>query len=139
MKTRRLLKASRLVELGACQSQVKLFRRLFGAQVFVTVPRMVAVADSFDWNWGARNLLGAPALADYQRAIAPTWADYERARAPAWAEYQRAIAPASADYQRATAAARADYERARAAALADYQRARAAAFARAYINDTVRS
>ena len=105
MRIKRLLKASRLVELGACSSQVEKFRELWGDQVYVTVPRMVAVADKFDWNWGARRLLSVPAWAEYKRVHAAAWAEYKRVHAPALAEYERVRAPALAEYERVRAAA----------------------------------
>ena len=124
MRTERLLKASRLVELGACSSQVAKFRELWGEQVYVTVPRMVAVADKFDWDWGARKLLSAPARAEYDRVTAAARAEYERVTAPAWAEYGRVRATAWAEYGRV-----------RAPAWAEYERVRAPAWARLYIQE----
>jgi hypothetical protein len=117
---------------GACADQLRLFEEMFGQSVDVTRDLCVSVADKFNFTWAARELLTAPALADYERATATAWPDYERATATAWADYGRATATAWADYGRATATARADYGRAMATARADYGRARAAAFANAY-------
>ena len=94
MKTRRLLRASTLVRLGACSDQVRLFRKLFGTQVYVTVSRAEGVADKFDLDWLANRILSASALDEYARATAPARAEYGRAVASAEAEYGRAVAPA---------------------------------------------
>ena len=94
MKTRKLLRISQLIEAGACPEQVKLFRKLFGKQVFVTVKRAVSVADKFDFSWAARTLLTPPARADFDRVCAPAWEDYDRVYAAARADRERVIAPA---------------------------------------------
>jgi hypothetical protein len=96
MKTRRLLKASQLIAVGACPNQVKLFYELFGAQVYVTVKRAESVADKFDFSWAANKLLSAPARAEYDRVRAQAGAEYDRVRAPARAEYDRVTAQAFA-------------------------------------------
>ena len=96
MRTKRLLKASRLVELGACPGQVKLFRKLWGEQVYVTVPRMFTVAYQFLWDWGAEYLLSAPAGCAYEEARAPAQRAHQEAIATAWRAYDEATAPAFA-------------------------------------------
>ena len=88
---------TQLRRLKACGSQLETFEHLFGE---VCAPDSLEEAlelaqrhaAEFEWDWGAQNLLTAPARADYERAIAPAWADYERAIAPAWADYARARA-----------------------------------------------
>jgi hypothetical protein len=138
MKTSRILKASTLVDLGACPKQVKLFRRLWGEQVRVTVPRMIKVADQFGWDWGARHLLTATATAwqAYDAATASARQAYQAARAPAWQAYQAATATAWQAYDAARATAGQAYDAAMAPAWQAYQAARATAFAAAYISDT---
>ena len=137
----RILHVHRLIDAGACDEQIRTFRERFGNWVRVTPERCAAYATVFHWAWAARNLLSAPALAEYERVRAPAWAEYERVtaaarakhqRVTARAEYQRVTAPAGAEYQRVTAAARAEYARVKAAARAEYARVRAAAFGRAY-------
>jgi hypothetical protein len=142
----RALTLATLTAHDACAGQVRLFSKLYGNSLNVTVERCVAVAERFDWDWASRYLLSAPALAEYERVRAPAWAEYQRVRAPAWAEYERVRAPAWAEYDRVWAPARAEYQRVRAPAWAEYQRVSApawaeydrvsaAAFASAYVND----
>jgi len=76
---------------------VELFESLFGAEIEVTRAGCAAVADRFDWEWAAKHLLTAPALADYERIAAPAWADYERIRDTALADYERIAAWAFCD------------------------------------------
>jgi len=122
---------SALRAAGACADQVALFEARFGDGVDVTEALCLSVADLFDWDWAADNLLPAPARAEYWRAMPHAEAEYIRASAPARAEYWRAMAHAEAEYIRASAPARAEYERAAAHAEAEYIRASAPARARA--------
>ena len=94
-----------LKKAGACANQVAQFKELFGAGVVVTRDLCLQHADVFDWGWGARELLPAPASAEYDRAVASACAEYDRAVASARAEYQRAKASACAEYDRAVASA----------------------------------
>jgi len=110
----RILHVHRLIDVGACDEQIRTFRERFGNWVRVTPERCAAYATVFHWAWAARNLLSAPALAEYERVRAPAWAEYERVTAAARAEYERVMAPAGAEYERVTTAAWAEYERARA-------------------------
>ena len=86
-----------LQDAGACHDQVVLFRKHFGRSVDVTRERCVEFADVFDWDWAARRLLSAPALAAYDAARAPALAAYHAARAPALAAYHAARATAFYD------------------------------------------
>ena len=108
---------SALRAAGACADQVELFVARFGDGVDVTEVLCLSVADLFDWDWAAENLLPAPARAEYWRAMRITMAQFDVPKLLAWDEYLSAD-----EYQRA----------AEAVALA-YQRAAAAAFARAAI------
>lgn len=83
-----------LKDLDACSQQVELFVSLTGGEVEITEEWCLSVSDKFDWHWASRQLLNAPARAEYERAQAPAWAEYERVRATAWAEYDRAQAKA---------------------------------------------
>lgn len=112
-----------LHKAGACRSQLALFKRKFGQQVEVRVETGVSVADQFDWQWAATNLLTATA-----------WAEYDRVRLAAGAEYLRTTEAAWAEYNRALATAWAEYNRVRLAAWAEYDRVLAVAFCTAYIN-----
>ena len=90
---------------GACSEQVALFKELFPKGVEITEEVCVGVADKFNWNWAAENLLSVPAYAEYQRVTVPAYAEYQRVRAPAYAEYERVTAPADAKYERVRASA----------------------------------
>jgi hypothetical protein len=96
---------AQLKTADACADQRALFKKTFGASVEVTEALCASVADKFDWDWASAYLLGAPALAEYERARATAWAEYERVCAPAWADYERARATAMAEYERACATA----------------------------------
>ena len=123
--TTRMLKSK-----SACASQVALFEDLFPDGGEVTEAACVAVFDKFNWDWAARNLLSAPAYAEYERVTAPAYAEYQRVRASTYAEYERVRAPAYAEYQRVSASAAAECERVRAPAAAEYKRVTASAFGR---------
>ena len=96
---------------GACASQVALFAETFPHGTEITEAVCLAVADKFDWNWAAQNLLPPKSYAEYQRVRAQADAEYQRVCAPADAEYQRVCAPAYAEYQRVCAPAYAEYQR----------------------------
>ena len=66
---------------NACQPQQDLFRRLFGAEVHLTLDLAKQYAPDFDFNWAAEYLLPAPLWAEYERQKAPRWAEYERQKA----------------------------------------------------------
>jgi hypothetical protein len=134
--TKRLLQSK-----GACASQVALFAETFPHGAEITEAVCLSVADKFDWDWAAQNLLSpefdaeyarvrAQADAEYARVRAPAYAEYQRVRAPAYAEYKRVRAQADAEYQRVCAQADAEYARVRAPAYAEHQRVRAATFGR---------
>ena len=123
--TKRLLQIK-----GACASQVALFAETFPHGTEITEAVCLAVADKFDWDWAAQNLLSPESYAEYERVRAQADAEYQRVRAQAYAEYQRVCAQADAEYQRVCAPAYAEYQRVCAPAYAEYQRVRAATFGR---------
>ena len=93
-----------LIEKRACVEQVKVFRKLFGASATITLANCIKASKAgLDFNWAAQNLLPAPALKAYQKAIATAWEDYEKAEATAWEDYEKAIATAWEDYRKAKA------------------------------------
>lgn len=127
-----IITTAQLEALDACEEQLAEFRRLFPTGTAeVTVSRAKKLAQVFDWDWAAENL-----LTDNN-----AWADYEAAYASACADYKAAYASAGADYKAARASALADvlapalaaYNAATASAGAAYKTATAEAFARAYI------
>jgi len=69
-----VITAKLLVSMGACHEQVKLFRKLFGTSVKVTLKGCVKAASQFDFDWAACNLLSAPAEAEYRKECAIAFA-----------------------------------------------------------------
>jgi hypothetical protein len=103
---------------GACRGQVDLFAKLFPQGAPMTVAAAVAVADRFDWNWAAQNLLSATASKAYYEATATASKAYNEARATASKTYYEAMATASKTYYEAMATASKAYYEARATAFA---------------------
>jgi len=84
-----------LERLGACLSQVELFKATFGESAELTQENGARAADAgLDINWLARRVLTGERLAEHQRAEATALAEYQRVTAPAWAEYRRVEATA---------------------------------------------
>jgi hypothetical protein len=82
-----VLTYQRLKEAGACDDQLKLFKRRYGDSVLVTEQAALEAAALFHWEW-ARRLLDASARAAYNaaRASASDASDaYDSALASAWA------------------------------------------------------
>lgn len=104
----------------ACTPQVALFRKLFGDSVDVTVEAAIAVADTFDFSWAARNLLSPSALQAYHQAFDPAWQAYKQAQALAWQAWQDDATTLRA------------YEQDRTLAQQAYEQADAIAFVEAY-------
>ena len=90
---------------GACEPQVQLFKTTFGQSAEVNLETALKMADKFDWNWAAANLLPAPAWKAYDEARAQASKAYKEATAPAWKAYEEARAQASKAYDEATAIA----------------------------------
>ena len=86
------LKLQTLVDLGACQPQVDLFRARFGESVDIAPELCESVASELDFAWAAENLLKATAYAEYERVRNAAYAEYERVTDPALAEYERVTA-----------------------------------------------
>ena len=78
------LTASTLEQKHACVAAIGLFRKSFGEAIEITPELCAEHAQDFDFDWAARHLLSAPALAEYEKARAPALAEYEKARAPAF-------------------------------------------------------
>ena len=141
MKTKTIT-YQQLVDLEACDSQLALFKTVFGEQVVIspeTLSEVLPKAAGFDIDWLAGRVLTnqarkayeearAQAWAVYNEATAPAWKAYREARAQAWAVYQEARAQALKVYEEARAQARKAYEEAIAPALKVYEEARAQAW-----------
>jgi hypothetical protein len=85
---------AQLKRLGACQSNVDAFERLFGKEVKVTEALCVEHFATFDWDWAARHLLPKDKLAEYQRVQAAASAEFQRVEAAAFGKYLRVQAAA---------------------------------------------
>ena len=107
---------------NACEEQVALFATTFPKGVHVTEAACLAVADQFDFQWAADNLLPsdkkaeymaqrAPISAEYMAQRAPISAEYEAQRASLWAEYEAKRAPLWTEYAAKCATIRAEYRR----------------------------
>jgi hypothetical protein len=95
-------------------------------------PKQIVKAIKKGQMWGFENglpreLLTAPAYAEYQKVTAPAYAEYNKVTAPAYAEYNKVTAPAYAEYQKVTASAYAEYQKVTDSAYAEYQKVRASA------------
>jgi len=101
----RILTSRQLCRAGACQQQVRRFRRMFGTQVEVTPELAASAASEYDWVWAAENLLNATAWKAYEEARATAWQAYDEARATAWKAYEEARATARKAYEEARATA----------------------------------
>jgi hypothetical protein len=78
--TKRILQAK-----GACAWQVARFAETFPRGTGITEALCLSVADKFDWDWAAYNLLSPESCAKYERIRAQTFerlanAGYERGR-----------------------------------------------------------
>ena len=111
---RRTLSLKRLVELGACSNQCRIFEERFGKSVRVTPGLCVRVAQVFDWDWAASHLLSKTALAECNLACDSALAEYNRVCNSALAEYNRVCNSAWAEYERAYNSAWAECTRAHA-------------------------
>jgi hypothetical protein len=74
MKKSRILHLKTLQELDACADQVRLFRKCFGESIRVTKALCVKVAQDFNFDWAAQNLLTPAAWAEHQRVAARAFA-----------------------------------------------------------------
>jgi cell division septum initiation protein DivIVA len=115
--------------LGACSSQVALFKELGGDTKNITLTFCLKHADKLEWDWAARHFLSPTARAEYDRVEALAAAEYDRVKDPAWAKYKRVRALAWAEYNRVEALAWTEYNRVKAPALAEYNRVKAPALA----------
>ena len=82
-----------LKNAGACASELKRLKGLFGSSVEITEEFCIEHASECNWDW-ARRLLSPVARAEYERVRAPARAEYDRVVAAAWAERDRVVAAA---------------------------------------------
>lgn len=79
------LTITQLRKAGACASELKRLKIIFGTSVVITEELCVDHAGNCNWDWAARNLLSLPALAEYNRVRTAASAKYNRATARAFA------------------------------------------------------
>lgn len=123
----KVISAKQLERAGACEDQVRLFRRTFGDGLIRLAPK----------NWGRAGLIGLnrawlwrflkePALVEYKKAQNRAKCEYEMARNAAWNEYKLACGPAFADTSPQAgavhAAAWALYRKVQKVLLAEYEK-----------------
>ena len=130
MRSTRTIDVFCLESLGACASQLALFRQTFGEHAVSVNARTVATARhaQIDVSWLAGTLSDA-AYAECQRVSYPAYAECQRVCDAAYAEYQRVCDPAYAECQRVSYPAYAEYQRVSYPAYAEYQRVCDAAYA----------
>ena len=115
-----VINAKLLESLGACSSQVKAFREIFGEEEApLTKEIAIAYASVFDWSWAAEHLLSEGKFKAYKEADALLWKAYEEAEAPLLKSYEEAEAPLLKAYKEAKAPLWKSYEEANALLFAD--------------------
>lgn len=85
----RTITLDQLLKAGACEEQVKLFKKHFKKSVVVTEELATSLADIFDFGWASRNLLTIDVLADYGEACAPAWTKCDKLCAAAYIAYNK--------------------------------------------------
>ncbi len=101
-KSRSLL-LSTLVEKGACNEQVTLFKQRFGIEVQVTEELALSMASVFDWNWASYNLLSRPALKEYNKVYDPSRKEYYKICDSALKEYYKICDSSRKEYDKVRA------------------------------------
>ncbi|HUT58708.1 MAG TPA: hypothetical protein VNA25_12755 [Phycisphaerae bacterium] len=83
-----------LRKLGACQSSVELFAKVFPNGATITQGNIKkAWAADLSIMWLAKRILSAAERAKFDKDIDPAWAEYEKDYAAINAKYREAIAP----------------------------------------------
>jgi len=121
-----------LIKVKACNSQVKLFMEIFPEGAEVSEDIAVSVADKFDWNWAASNLLSPEGWNTYEEAEASLYKAYKEAVAPLLNAYNEAVAPLLNAYNEAVAPIWKAYKEAVAPLWKAYEEAKAKTFAKLY-------
>lgn len=67
-----VVKLATIKEAGACQKQVRRFKKMFGEEAKVTITKAKEVAKIFDFDWAADNLLNYNAANQW-------WGEYDQA------------------------------------------------------------
>lgn len=68
-----------LAELGACGSQRREFENLFGNESVEVTPELCEKhAETFDWDWAARNMLTREQFREYIRRYGDARREYEK-------------------------------------------------------------
>jgi hypothetical protein len=81
-----------LRSLGACDEQVYLFEKLFGAEVELTEALILEYGGQFNLSWLAMKLFKGDIRAEYQKSCELISAEHQKALGPTLAEYQKARA-----------------------------------------------
>ena len=83
----RTLTLKQLTEAHACETQIKLFKKHFGASVEVTELLAESLAHKFDFQWAGENLLSLAAQAEYCKVRDAAQAEFEKVCSVARAKY----------------------------------------------------
>ena len=118
---------------GACTSQVKLFRELFGETVDVTVEVCVLHASEFYLGWAASTLFPASIMADYRAKLKIIDDDYWAKRQPIRDDSDAKLKIIRDDYQAKRKIIDDDYDAKLEIIEADYEAKCAPLFAECYL------
>lgn len=114
---------AQLIEAGACDEEMKTFRRAFGASVEVTEDLAVEYADTFSFKWAATHLLKEGFVHQFMDAHLELHTAYRKTIDAAWEVYAPIVEPARATLDAAHKAAGDENEREHAAIWARYEAA----------------
>lgn len=86
---------------NVCEKQTDLFWSLFKERVEITEELCVSVANMFNWDWAAENLLSPLFREKYVRDSKPFLAEYNQERISFWDKYDRDVIPFQDECNRA--------------------------------------
>ena len=88
---------------NAPKYQIDLFQNTFGDKPAPLNKKVFTkLANHFDIEWAAKNLLDRKDSAEYNKATGPAWSKYRKVVAPAWAEYEKVADAALSVYKAST-------------------------------------
>jgi hypothetical protein len=107
--------------LGACTSQINLFKEIFGTEIEITEDIVNKHGAKFDTDWLAKNVLPSEKYADYRAKRAPLYADYKAKCDLLYADYKAKCDLLYADYEAKLDSLCADYKAKRELLHAEYE------------------
>jgi len=112
-----------LTDNDACSSQARLFKRLFGDRVEVTLETMDKYGSKFDVGWAVQNLLDKPAYDEYDKVQQPAYDEYDKVKQSAYDKYKKVKQSAYDEYWKV-----------KQSAWDKYKKVKQSAFVQAYIS-----